>query len=196
MGLDGQPAFTLDQITQLIKLIHGTYDPPYSIIIYSLYSMGEVQRSVEEAVNKSVEGSQEKVQVTNFVMVKVRVRHTLSYIIPRAVRDPTSSITLSNIFTSFFALDKFLYCYVCRTPLKMAAPGAGPTRPPTWFRKWWWCTLAVLSSTCNGVDTTRLGTLCLFNTRQSMTTQRLMEGRFSLILGVLFRKLCGQPVHQ
>ena len=93
MGLDGQPAFTLDQITQLIKLIHGTYDPPYSIIIYSLYSMGEVQRSVEEAVNKSVEGSQEKLQVTKFVMVKVRVRHTLSYIIPMAVRAASRSQT-------------------------------------------------------------------------------------------------------
>ena len=101
MGLDGQPAFTLDQITQLIKLIHGTYDPPYSIIIYSLYSMGEVQRSVdppEEAVNKSVEGSQEKVQVTKFVMVKVRVRHTLSYIIPMAVRAASRSQTYLLLF--------------------------------------------------------------------------------------------------
>ena len=89
MGLDGQPAFTLDQITQLIKLIHGIYDPPYSIIIYSLYSMGEVQRGVEEAVNKSVEVSQEKLQVTKFVMVKVRVRHTLSHIIYMALRSQT-----------------------------------------------------------------------------------------------------------
>ena len=78
-------------------------------------------------MNKSVEGSQEKLQVTKFVMVKVRVRHTLSYIIPMAVRAASRYLfIIFIIFTSFFALDKFLYCYVCRTPLKMAAPGAGP----------------------------------------------------------------------
>ena len=75
MGLNGQPAFNLDQVIQLIKLIHGLFDPPYAIILYSLSGMGEVQRGVDEAVNNSLEENKEKLQVAKFIMVKVSGPH-------------------------------------------------------------------------------------------------------------------------
>ena len=73
MGLHGQTAWSLEEVVQLIRTIHSCFTPPYTIVIYSLYSMGEVQRALAAAEGKQANGK-DKLQVTKFVMVKVSSR--------------------------------------------------------------------------------------------------------------------------
>ena len=71
MGFDGHPAWSLDQLVGVIRIIQATFTPPYSIIIYSLYGMGEVQRGLKAADEHQGGSSKEALQVTKFIMVKV-----------------------------------------------------------------------------------------------------------------------------
>ena len=70
MGLHGDAAWTLDQLVALIVLITNTFSPPYTIVIYSLYSMGEVQLALAAATDRSEKRG--KLQLTKFIMVKVK----------------------------------------------------------------------------------------------------------------------------
>ena len=63
----------LKKLFCLVRTIHNCFTPPYTIVIYSLYSMGEVQRALEAAEGKQSIGK-DKLQVTKFVMVKVSSR--------------------------------------------------------------------------------------------------------------------------
>ena len=63
--------FQYDQLVGVIRIIQATFTPPYSIIIYSLYGMGEVQRGLKAADEHQGGSSKEALQVTKFIMVKV-----------------------------------------------------------------------------------------------------------------------------
>ena len=71
MGGDGQQAWSLEELVGDIQIIHSTFTLPYSIIIYSLYSMGEVQRALQATNEAEGSTSKEGLQITKFVMVKV-----------------------------------------------------------------------------------------------------------------------------
>ena len=73
MGLHGDSAWSLNQVITLVKSIEQWCTPPYTIVLYSLHSMSDVQRALVEAESKS-KGKQGKgLQVTRFIMVKVSV---------------------------------------------------------------------------------------------------------------------------
>lgn len=69
MGLQGDTPWTLEQLVALLKQILITFTPPFTIVIYSQYSVGEVQRALAA---QGLTGKQERLQLTNFLMVKVR----------------------------------------------------------------------------------------------------------------------------
>ena len=69
MGLQGDTPWTLEQLVALLKQILITFTPPFTIVIYSQYGVGEVQRALAA---QGLTGKQERLQLTNFLMVKVR----------------------------------------------------------------------------------------------------------------------------
>lgn len=73
MGLHGDVAWSLNQVITLVKSIEQWCAPPYTIVLYSLYSMSEVQRALVEAESNSKGKQGEGLQVTRFIMVKVSV---------------------------------------------------------------------------------------------------------------------------
>lgn len=74
MGLQGDSAWTLEELVSLVMLINSTFTPPFTIVIYSLYSMGEVQRALNGPTSPLGGSNKEKLQLTQFLMVKVRLR--------------------------------------------------------------------------------------------------------------------------
>ena len=73
MGLHGDTAWTLEELVSVIVLINRTFTPPYTIVIYSLYSMGELQRAFAGPASPQRGSTQEQLQFTKFVMQKVRL---------------------------------------------------------------------------------------------------------------------------
>ncbi|DBB00791.1 TPA: hypothetical protein ACH3X1_000723 [Trebouxia sp. C0004] len=49
MGLQGDTAWSLQQVIAVVKSIEQRCTPPYTIVLYSLYSMYDVQRALDEA---------------------------------------------------------------------------------------------------------------------------------------------------
>ena len=78
MGLLGDTAWTLEQLVSVILQINCTFTPPFTIVIYSLYGMGELQRALADQASPQRGGVQEKLQLTNFIVVKVKHLHTCS----------------------------------------------------------------------------------------------------------------------
>ncbi|KAL0032741.1 hypothetical protein WJX79_007095 [Trebouxia sp. C0005] len=70
MGLLGDTAWTLEQLVSVILQINCTFTPPFTIVIYSLYGMGELQRALADQASPQRGGVQEKLQLTNFIVVK------------------------------------------------------------------------------------------------------------------------------
>ena len=76
MGLHGDTPWSLEQLCNLITEIQSGFNPPYTIVIYSQYSLGEVQRALASSSSPERGGKKEGLQLTKFVMVKVN--HKLS----------------------------------------------------------------------------------------------------------------------
>ncbi|KAL0018273.1 hypothetical protein WJX77_002162 [Trebouxia sp. C0004] len=70
MGLHDEGAWTLTQVISLVKSIELWCTPPYTIVLYSLYNLGKVQRALDEADQKKKGKQGEGLQVTHFIMVK------------------------------------------------------------------------------------------------------------------------------
>ena len=73
MSLHGDTAWTLEELVSVIVLINRTFTPPYTIVIYSLYSMGELQRAFAGPASPQRGSTQEQLQFTKFVIQKVRL---------------------------------------------------------------------------------------------------------------------------
>ncbi|DBB03148.1 TPA: hypothetical protein ACH3X1_013378 [Trebouxia sp. C0004] len=68
MGLRGDAAWTLTQVISVVGSIEQWCTPPYTIVLYSLYGLNEVQRALDEAdkIKKRKQGG--GLQVTHFIM--------------------------------------------------------------------------------------------------------------------------------
>ena len=74
MGLHGDTPWSLEQLRNLITEIQSGFNPLYTIVIYSQYSLGEVQRALASSNSPERGGKREGLQLTKFVMVKVSHR--------------------------------------------------------------------------------------------------------------------------
>ncbi|DBA69482.1 TPA: hypothetical protein ACH3X2_012822 [Trebouxia sp. C0005] len=62
MGLLGDTAWTLEQLVSVILQIKCTFTPPFTIVIYSLYGMGELQRALADQASPQRGGVQDTLQ--------------------------------------------------------------------------------------------------------------------------------------
>ena len=46
MGLVGEEAWTLDQLIKLIRFIHTHFTPSYTIVVYTIFSLSQVQQAL------------------------------------------------------------------------------------------------------------------------------------------------------
>ena len=70
MGLQGDTPWSLEQLVALLMQIHDSFTPPFTIVIFSQYSLGEVQRALAA---QGSPGKKERLQLTVFLMIKVKV---------------------------------------------------------------------------------------------------------------------------
>ena len=122
MGLHHDTPWSLEQLCNLINEIESNFNPPYTIVIYSQYSQGEVQRALA-ALKSPQRGAQTaKLQLTKFVMVKVQHR----------------PFCRNTILTSILYIITVIMLHVsCRTLCRREGRGPAPTCLHTWYRRYW-----------------------------------------------------------
>ena len=124
MGLMGDIAWSLDQLVALILLISNTFTPPYTIVIFSLYGMGEVQRALATRTEGSPSpgGARDKLQLTPFMMVKVNYKYASLF--------AASSNAKSPVHTQPYNVVPLVVCNHCRIHCKRAGWVLGQTFLP------------------------------------------------------------------
>ena len=127
MGLQGDTPWTLEQLVALLMQIHDSFTPPFTIVIFSQYSLGEVQRALAA---QGSPGKKERLQLTVFLMIKVKVAFSIL-------------LVLVCLFIAYSGCQiSVLECNLlrCRTPYKRGDWDLGPTRQPTCTRRSLWLT--------------------------------------------------------